>query len=61
MLYLGQTIFSRFPVLVKVLFKMTADMYQTIEQEHVGVGLEGCLVACKTVALEVSLEVILVG
>ena len=59
MLYLGQSMFSHFLILIQSLFKMTADMYQTIERPHVGIGLEGCLIACKTVALKISLEVIL--
>ena len=33
-------------------------MHQAIEQPHVRVGLEGCLIACKTVTLKISLEVI---
>ena len=42
MLYLGQSMFGHLPVFIKCLFKMPADMYQTIEQPHVGIGLEGC-------------------
>ena len=37
--------------LVKRLFKMAADMHHTIDQEHVCVGLESRLIACKTVTL----------
>jgi len=60
MLYLGQSMFGHLPVFIKCLFKMPADMYQTIEQPHVGIGLEGCFIACKTVALKITLEVILI-
>lgn len=35
-------------------------MYQAVEQPHVGVGPEGCLIACKTVTLKITLEVILI-
>ena len=35
-------------------------MHQAIEQPHVRVGLEGCLIACKTVTLKIYLEVILI-
>ena len=30
-----------------------------IYEAHVGIGLEGCLIACKTVALQISLEIVL--
>lgn len=40
--------------------KMTTYMHQTVEQPHVGVGLEGCFITCKTVTLKISLEVILI-
>lgn len=35
-------------------------MHQAVEQPHVGVAPEGCLIACKTVALKITLEVILI-
>ena len=60
MLYLGQAMFGHLPVFIQSLFKMTADMHQAVEQPHVGVGPEGCLIACKTVALKITLEVILI-
>lgn len=60
MLYLGQAMFGNLPVFIQSLFKMTADMHQTVEQPHVGVGPERCLIACKTVALKITLEMILI-
>ena len=53
--------FSHLPVVIQCLFKMTADMHQVVEQPHVGVGPEGCLTAYKTVALKITLEVILIS
>ena len=60
MLYLSQCMLGHLPVFIQSLFKMTADMHQTIQQPHVGIGLEGCLIARKTVTLKISLEVILI-
>lgn len=60
MLYLGQAMFCHLPVFIQSLFKMTADMHHAVKQPHVGVGSEGCLIACKTVALKITLEVILI-
>lgn len=61
LLYLRKPILSHFPVFIKCLFKMPADMYQTVDQVHTGVGLEGCLITRKTVALEATIEVVLIG
>lgn len=51
-LYLGQAMFGHLPFFIQGLFKMTADMHQAVEQPHVGVGPESCLIACKTIALK---------
>ena len=58
-LYLGQPIFGFLFVFTQGMLKITTDMRHAIDQPHVGVGLEGCLIACKTVALKVSFEVVL--
>ena len=60
MLYLSQCMLGHLPVFIQSLLKMTTYMHQTVEQPHVGVGLEGCFITCKTVTLKISLEVILI-
>ena len=50
-LYLLQGMLRRLTVLVKCLLKVAADMYHAVDQAHVRAGLEGRLIARKTVAL----------
>lgn len=61
LLYLSKPILGHLPVFIKRLFKMPADMHQTVDQVHTGVGPEGCFITRKTVVLEVTLEVVLIG
>ena len=55
--YLTQGMLSHGAVLIECLKEMPSDMNHAIDKGHGGAGLEGCLIARKTVTLEISPEV----